>query len=81
MCYLYYNTPHLEQGPVGVLLGHLEGKALHHGLLNCANSLQALALLDRHRLLVLGVNDSLELTQLGGQLVKQRRTLILQGLT
>jgi hypothetical protein len=70
---------HLEQRPVSVLLWHLEGEVLHHGLLQRTHNLKALALLQRHRLLVLGIDDGLELTQLRSQLVQQRSTLSLRG--
>lgn len=71
--------PHLEQRPVGVLLWHLEWEALHHGLLNLANNLQALTLLEGHSLLVLGVNQCLELSQSNTQLVKCSNAISLVG--
>lgn len=42
--------PHLELRQVVVVLGHLEGEALHHGLLNRAHIRQRLLLALYHRL-------------------------------
>jgi hypothetical protein len=42
---------YLEEWPVGIFFGHLEGEGFHHGLFNLPHILQTLALLEGNSLI------------------------------